>query len=151
MPNRQETELSNSALKMRTFHALISTCDRAVNVLSIANFVNRTSVSSDSLFLLLTMKQVKRCYDTSRPIPHILRQVLDNSGWEGINRKKLFEQEEMLEKSQLEQGSQVLVWRGSRPSRKELNRKNQVGREFDEYFNHFPETYVITSKVRLAR
>jgi hypothetical protein len=90
------------------------------------------------------MKAVKRCYDTSRPIPHILRQVLEKSGWEAVNKKKTVEQEMFADVTRPEQGSQVLHWRGSRPSKKELSRKDK---EIDEYYNHFPETYVITSKV----
>jgi hypothetical protein len=103
------------------------------------------------------MKSIKRCYDISRPMPAILRQALETSGWKPFNKKKIqqdifTQQQQQIEiengneqkiENEIEEDTQLLIWRGSRPSRKELSLANQ----WEEYFNHFPETYTITSKV----
>jgi tubulin polyglutamylase TTLL2 len=97
----------------------------------------------------------KKFYDTSRSIPHILRQVLDSTGWTAVNKKTLrLETTVNLELTHLSEGSKILSWRGSRPSRKELQKsqklnETQQGQQVEEYFNHFLQTRVITSKGHL--
>jgi hypothetical protein len=44
---------------------------------------------------------------------------------------------------------QLFSWRGSRPSKKELEAAQKPDSQCEEYFNHFTDTYVLTSKGHL--
>jgi hypothetical protein len=110
-------------------------------------------------------------------MPFVMKTVLTANGWTPYNKRKI-EQFKSIDQqdevtfadprldSQLNQNKegttseipteeipyegpmQLFSWRGSRPSKKELEaQKSDSQRE--EYFNHFTDTYVLTSKGHL--
>jgi len=111
-------------------------------------------------------------------MPFVMKTVLTANGWAPYNKKKIDQvksidqQDEVafsdprlsdtlneskdgeipLSDIPIEGPMQLFSWRGSRPSIKELKAAQQLlqsGSQREEFFNHFTDTYVLTSKGHL--
>jgi hypothetical protein len=109
-------------------------------------------------------------------MPFVMKTVLTANGWSPYNKKKIDQiksidqQDEVVfadprlsdplnesndstpasDEIPIDGPMQLFQWRGSRPSKKELKASQQPSdNQREEYFNHFPDTYVLTSKGHL--